>query len=145
MCLKLRVTSLLFTPYCDRKLCANGNSSFLSFSETFRSMKNFILVFLKRSEAWKTSFWPFWNVQKREKLLFGLSETFRSVKNLHLVFLKCSEAWKTSFWPFCSVQKHEKLLFCLSAVCRSMKNFFFVFLQCAEACFFPIFVFPRHA
>ena len=35
-------------------------------SETFRSTKNFHLVFLKRSEAWKSSFWPFWNVQKHE-------------------------------------------------------------------------------
>ena len=51
MCLKLRVISHLFTPYCDRKLCANGNSAFLSLSETFRSVKNFFLVFLKRSEA----------------------------------------------------------------------------------------------
>ena len=100
----------------------------------FRSVKNFILAFLKRSEAWKTSFWSFWNVQKHEKLHFGLSETFRSTKNFILAFLKCSEAWKisiwpflkrseawkisiwpflkrseawkTSFWPLCSVQKH---------------------------------------
>gem|GEM_PF-4237102 len=48
---KLANTSLLFTLYRNRKLCANGNSSFLSLSETFRSMKNFILAFLKRSEA----------------------------------------------------------------------------------------------
>ena len=114
-------------------------------SETFWSVKNFILVFLKRSEAWKTSFWCFWNVQKHEKLHFGLSETFRSMKNLHLVFLKRSEAWKISFLSFCSVQKREKLLFGLSAVCRSMKNLYLVFLKCSEACFFPIFVFPRHA
>ena len=99
----------------------------------FRSVKNFILAFLKCSEAWKSSFWPFWNVQKHEKFHFGLSETFRSVKIFILVFLKCSEAWKTPFLPFCSVQKHEKFFFCLSAVCRSMKNLFFVFLQCAEA------------
>ena len=126
-------TSLLFTLYRNRKLCTNGHCSFLSLSETFRSMKNFILAFLQCSEAWKSSFWPFWNVQKHEKSPFGLSETFRSMKNLHLVFLKCSEAWKTSFWPFCSVHKHEKLLFCLSAVCRSVKNLSFAFLQCAEA------------
>ena len=98
MCLKLRVTSLLFTPYCDRKLCANSNSSFLSLSETFRSVKNFIFVFLKRSEAWKTSFWSFCSVQKHEKSLFCLSAVCRSVKNFILVFLKCSEAWKISVW-----------------------------------------------
>ena len=145
MCLKLRVTSLLFILYCNRKLCANGNSSFLSLSEMFRSVKNFILVFLKRSEAWKTSFWSFWNVQKREKLLFGLSETFRSVKNFFLVFLKRSEAWKSSFWSFWNVQKHEKLLFGLSETFRSVKNFILMFLKCSEACFFSIFAFPRHA
>ena len=75
----------------------------------------------------------FWNVQKHEKLHFGLSEMFRSVKNFILVFLKCSEAWKTSFLSFCSVQKHEKLLFGLSAMCRSMKNFILAFLKCSEA------------
>ena len=67
-------------------------------SETFRSVKNFILVFLKRSEAWKISIWPFWNVQKHEKLHFGLSEMFRSTKNFILAFLKCSEAWKITMW-----------------------------------------------
>ena len=111
----------------------------------FRSMKNFILVFLKCSEAWKTSFWCFWNVQEREKSLFCLSAVCRSVKNFVLVFLKCSEAWKISFLPFCSVQKHEKSLFCLSAVCRSVKNLHLVFLKRSEACFLPIFVFPRRA
>ena len=116
----------------------------LSLSETFRSVKNSILAFLKRSEAWKTPFWPFWNVQKREKLHFGLSEMFRSVKNSILAFLKCSEAWKTSFWSFCSMQKHENILFGLSAVCRSMKNFLLAFLQCAEA-FFLCFVGRQHA
>ena len=145
MCLKLRVTSLLFTPYCDRKLCANSNSSFLSLSETFRSVKNFILVFLQCAEAWKTSFWPFCSVQKHEKLLFCLSAVCRSMKNFFFVFLQCAEAWKISFLPFCSVQKHEKSLLGLSAVCRSMKNLYLVFLKCSEACFFPIFVFPRHA
>ena len=125
MCLKLRVTSLLFTPYCDRKLCANGNSSFLSLSEMFRSMKNIFLVFLKRSEAWKTSIWCFWNVQKHEKLHFGLSEMFRSMKNLFFVFLQCAEAWKTSFWPFWNVQKREKLHFGLSETFRSMFFFYF--------------------
>ena len=133
MCLKWRDISLLFTPYCDRKLCANSNSSFLSLSETFRSVKNFIFVFLKRSEAWKTSFWSFCSVQKHEKLLFGLSAVCRSMKNFFFVFLQCAEAWKTSFLSFCSVQKHEKSLFCLSAVCRSMKNLSLAFLQCAEA------------
>ena len=122
MCLKLRDTSLLFILYCNRKLCANGNSSFLSLSETFRSMK--------------TLFWPFWNVQKREKLHFGLSETFRSIKIFFLVFLKCSEVWKTSFWPFWNVQKHEKLHFGLSEMFRSVKNFILVFLKCSEAWFF---------
>ena len=122
MCLKLRDTSLLFTLYRNRKLCANGNSSFLSLSETFRSTKNSILVFLKRSEVWKISFWPFWNVQKREKLHFGLSETFRSTKNFFLVFLKRSEAWKTSFWCFWNVQKHEKPPFGLSETFRSTKT-----------------------
>ena len=86
----------------------------------FRSVKNFILTFLKCSEAWKTSFWSFWNVQKREKLLFGLFALCRSMKIFFLVFLQCAEAWKTSFWPFCSVQKREKLLFGLFAVCRSV-------------------------
>ena len=105
----------------------------LSLSETFRSVKNFILAFLKRSEAWKTSFWPFWNVQKREKLLFGLSEMFRSVKNFILAFLKCSGAWKISFWSFWNVQKHEKLHFGLSETFRSMKNLHLVFLKCSEA------------
>ena len=76
-------------------------------SEMFRSMKILHLLFLKRSEAWKTSIWPFWNVQKHENSPFGLSETFRSMKNLHLAFLKCSEAWKFSIWPFWNVQKHE--------------------------------------
>ena len=133
MCLKLRVTSLLFTPYCDRKLCANGNSSFLSLSETFRSVKIFFLAFLKRSEAWKTFFWSFWNVQKHEKLLFGLSEMFRSMKNFHLVFLKRSEAWKTSFWSFWNVQKREKVSFGVSDVSRSAKKFHLVFLTRAEA------------
>ena len=96
-------------------------------------MKNLHLAFLKCSEAWKISIWPFWNVQKREKLHFGLSEMFRSVKNFFLAFLKCSEAWKTSFWPFWNVQKHEKLLFGLSEMFRSVKNFFLVFLKCSEA------------
>ena len=49
-------------------------------------------LFLKRSEAWKFSIWPFWNVQKHKKTPFALSETFRSTKNFHLVFLKRSEA-----------------------------------------------------
>ena len=122
MCLKLRDTSLLFILYCNRKLCANGNSSFLSLSEMFRSMKNIFLAFLKCSEAWKTSFWPFWNVQKHEKLHFGVSEMFRSVKNFILVFLKRSEAWK--------------LYFGLSEMFRSVKNFILVFLKCSEAWFF---------
>ena len=99
----------------------------------FRSMKNFILAFLKCSEAWKTSFWPFWNVQKRKKPPFGVSETFISVKNFILVFLKCSEAWKTSFWSFWNVQKHEKLHLGLSEMFRSMKNFILVFLKRSEA------------
>ena len=89
--------------------------------------------FLKRSEAWKISIWPFWNVQKHGKSPFGLSETFRSVKNFILAFLKCSEAWKTSFWPFWNVRKREKLHFDLSEMFRSMKNFFLVFLKCSEA------------
>ena len=133
MCLKLRDTSLLFTLYRNRKLCTNDHCSFLSLSETFRSVKNFILAFLKRSEARKTSIWSFWNVQKHEKLLFGVSETFRSVKNFFFVFLQCAEAWKISLLSFCSVQKHEKLLFGLSAMCRSMKNFILAFLKCSEA------------
>ena len=133
MCLKLRDISLLFTLYRNRKLCANSNSSFLSLSEMFRSMKNIFLVFLKGSEARKTSFWPFWNVQKHEKLHFGLSEMFRSMKNLFFVFLQCSEAWKTSIWCFWNVQKREKLHFGVSEMFRSVKNFFLAFLQCAEA------------
>ena len=104
MCLKLRDTSLLFTLYRNRKLCANGNSSFLSLSETFRSAKNSILVFLKCSEAWKTSFWPFCSVQKREKSLFCLSAVCRSVKNCFLVFPRRAEAWKNEFWPFRATQ-----------------------------------------
>ena len=79
------------------------------------------------------SFKPFWNVQKREKLYFGLSETFRSVKNFILVFLKRSEAWKISIWPFWNVQKHEKLHFGLSEMFRSTKNFILAFLKCSEA------------
>ena len=35
-------------------------------SATFRSMKNLYFLFLKRSEAWKTSIYSFWNVQKHE-------------------------------------------------------------------------------
>ena len=141
MCLKWRDISLLFTLYRNRKLCANGNSSFLSLSEMFRSVKNIFLAFLKCSEAWKTSFWCFWNVQKREKLHFGLSEMFRSMKNFFLVFLKRSEAWKISFWPFWNVQKCENLhlgvsemfrsivffYFCLSAPRLNTKNLFFGF------------------
>ena len=76
-------------------------------SETFRSMKNLHLLFLKRSEAWKFSICSFWNVQKHEKSLFGISEMFRSMKNLHLLFLKRSEAQKTSICSFWNVQKHE--------------------------------------
>ena len=75
----------------------------------------------------------FWNVQKHEKLHFGLSTVCRSMKIFILAFLKCSEAWKTSFWSFWNVQKREKLHFCLSEMFRSMKNFFLAFLQCAEA------------
>ena len=122
-------------PYCNRKLCSNDNSSFLSLSETFRSVKNFILVFLKCSEAWKTLFWSFCSVQKREKLLFGLSDACRSMKKFFLAFLQRAEVWKINFWPFCSVQKREKSIFSLSAACRSMKKSFFVFLQRAEVWF----------
>ena len=82
------------------------NSPFV-LSETFRSMKNLHLPFLKRSEAWKFSICSFWNVQKHKKPPFALSETFRSTKKLHLLFLKRSEARKTSIWPFWNVQKHE--------------------------------------
>ena len=140
-------TSLLFTLYRNRKLCANGNSSFLSLSETFRSMKNFFFVFLQCAEAWKTSFLSFCSVQKREKLLFCLSAMCRSMKNFFLAFLQCAEAWKTSFWPFWNVQKHEKLhcglsemfrsmffsYFCLSAPRLNTKNLFFAFLRRALA------------
>ena len=120
------------------KAIPQGFLCYLSFtgqqySEMFRSMKNFILVFLKCSEAWKTSFLPFCSVQKREKLHFGVSETFRSVKNFFFAFLKCSEACKTSFWCFWNVQKHEKLHFGLSEMFRSVKNFILVFLKCSEA------------
>ena len=142
---KLANTSLLFTLYRNRKLCANGNSSFLSLSETFRSVKIFILAFLKCSEAWKTSFWPFCSVQKREKLHFGLSETFRSMKNPHLAFLKCSEAWKTSFWPFWSVQKREKLPFVLSEMFRSIVFFYFCLSAPRLNTKNLFFAFPRHA
>ena len=85
------------------------NSDFLFFalSEMFRSMKNLLLLFLKRSEAWKTPICSFWNVQKHEKPPFALSETFRSMKILHLLFLKRSEAWKSSICSFWNVQKHE--------------------------------------
>ena len=89
-------------------------------SEMFRSVKNFILVFLKCSEAWKTSFWLFWNVQKHEKSLFGLSEMFRSMKNFFLAFLQCAEAWKTLFWPFWNVQKH--VLFLFLSFCVTLKH-----------------------
>ena len=100
-------------------------------SETFWSVKNFILVFLKCSEAWKTSIWSFWNVQKHEKSLFCLSVVCRSMKNFFFVFLQCAEAWKTSFLSFCSVQKHEKLHFGVSEMFRSM--------------FFSTLIFPRRA
>jgi len=40
--------------------------SIFGLSEMFRSIKIRHLAFLKRSEAWKTSIWPFWNVQKHE-------------------------------------------------------------------------------
>ena len=145
MCLKLRVTSLLFTPYCDRKLCANSNSSFLSLSETFRSTKNFILVFLKRSEAWKTSIWSFWNVQKHEKSLFCLSVVCRSMKNFILAFLQCAEAWKISLLSFCSVQKHEKLHFGVSEMFRSMFFFYFNLSAPRLSTKNLFFVFPRRA
>ena len=114
-------------------------------SEMFRSVKIFILAFLKRSEAWKTSFWCFWNVQKHENLHFGLSETFRSMKNFFLAFLQCAEAWKISLLPFCSVQKREKLLFGLSAVCRSMKNLFFCLSTPRLRTKILFFAFPRRA
>ena len=88
------------------KAIPQGFLCYLSFtgqqySEMFRSMKNFI--------------WCFWNVQKREKLHFGVSETFRSTKNFFLAFLKRSEAWKSSFWSFWNVQKHSFFYFRLSA------------------------------
>ena len=67
---------------------------FFTLSEMFRSMKNLHLLFLKCSEAQKTSIYSFWNVQKHEKPPFALSETFRSIKILHLLFLKRSEARK---------------------------------------------------
>ena len=94
----------LFHAYVDDR---SDYFSPFALSETFRSIKILHLLFLKRSEAWKTSICSFWNVQKHKKPLFGLSETFRSMKNLHLAFLKRSEAWKTSIWPFWNVQKHE--------------------------------------
>ena len=53
-------------------------------SEMFRSTKNLHLLFLKCSEAWKTSICSFWNVQKHEISPFGLSETFRSTKTRKL-------------------------------------------------------------
>ena len=90
------------------------------------------LFFLKRSEAWKFSFWSFWNVQKHENPPFALSETFRSMKNLHLLFLKRSEARKTSIWPFWNVQKHENPPFALSETFRSIKNLHLLFLKRSE-------------
>ena len=91
-------------------------------SETFRSMKILHLPFLKRSEAWKSAIYSFWNVQKHEKPPFGLSEMFRSMKILHLLFLKCSEAWKTSICSFWNVQKHKNPPFALSETFRSTKT-----------------------
>ena len=80
------------------------------------------LLFLKCSEAWKTSIWCFWNVQKHEKPPFALSETFRSMKNPHLLFLKRSEVWKSSICSFWNVQKHENPPFALSETFRSTKT-----------------------
>ena len=51
----------------------------------------FFLLFLsilRITFFYRLSFKPFSNVQKREKLHFGLSAVCRSMKNLHLVFLK---------------------------------------------------------
>ena len=80
------------------------------------------LLFLKCSEAWKTSICSFWNVQKHKKPPFALSETFRSTKNLYLAFLKRSEARKTSICSFWNVQKHENPPFSLSETFRSTKT-----------------------
>ena len=88
-------------------------------------MKNLFFVFLQCAEAWKTSFWSFWNVQKREKLLFGLSEMFRSVKNFFLVFLKRSEACFFLFLPFRATLKHLKSS--ISCLCRCQKHQFSFF------------------
>ena len=91
-------------------------------SETFRSMKILHLLFLKRSEARKSSICSFWNVQKHKNLLFALSEMFRSMKNLYLLFLKRSEAWKSAICSFWNVQKHKNPLFGLSETFRSIKT-----------------------
>ena len=133
MCLKLHDTSLLFTLYRNRKLCANGNSSFLSLSETFRSMKNLFLAFLKCSEAWKISIWPFWNVQKHEKLPFGVSDASRSAKKFHLAFLTRAEVRKSFIWCFWREQKREKVSFGVSDASRSVKKLHLVFLKRSEA------------
>ena len=113
-----RLFSLFHAYVVDR---SNYFSPF-ALSETFRSIKILHLLFLKRSEAQKSSICSFWNVQKHENPSFALSEMFRSIKNLHLLFLKCSEAWKSSFWPFWNVQKHEKPPFGLSETFRSTKT-----------------------
>ena len=121
MFLKLRDTSLLFTLYRNRKLCANGNSVFLSLSETFRSVKNFFLVFLKRSEAWKTSFWSFWNVQKRLFSPFRAYVVDRSVYFLHFAFMSLSEAIIFFISCLCRWQKRWKNSFYLTEWCCSLK------------------------
>ena len=102
-----RWQKLWFSLFCSFWNVQKHKKPPFTLSETFRSMKNLHLFFLKRSEAQKTSICSFWNVQKHEKPPFGLSEMFRSMKILHLLFLKCSEAWKTSICSFWNVQKHE--------------------------------------
>ena len=112
----------LFFSICSFWNVQKHKNSPFALSETFRSTKILHLLFLKRSEAWKTSICSFWNVQKHKNPPFALSETFRSIKNLHLLFLKRSETRKTSIWSFWNVQKHEKHLFGLSETFRSMKT-----------------------
>ena len=97
---------LFFSIYSFWNVQKHENPPF-ALSEMFRSTKNLHLLFLKRSEARKTSICSLWNVQKHENSPFGLSETFRSIKILHSRFLKRSEAWKTSICSFWNVQKHE--------------------------------------
>ena len=136
---KLANTSLLFTLYRNRKLCANGNSSFLSLSETFRSMffsyfclsaprlstKILFFVFPRRALTPKISFLPFRAALKYLKSLFRLSAPRLSTKNLFFVFPRHALTPKFSFLSFCAALKHLKNS--IPCLCRCQKHQFSFF------------------